>query len=93
MSAREYLADHVDDVEAMLQFLPEEDRDDVRAVSRPHLALRELDSYLAALRQIAETSRWYANNGQRDQHEVDHALCVEIVSLAERALEDQSVTR
>jgi len=41
----------------------------------------------AALTQIAETARWYADNGQRDPHEVDHALCVEILSMAERALD------
>lgn len=49
--------------------------------------LEETERYRLALEQIAETSRWYADNGQRLAHEVDHALCVEIVSLAERALD------
>lgn len=42
--------------------------------------------YRSAVEQIAETSRWYADNGGRDPLEVDHALCVEILSLAEGAL-------
>jgi len=41
----------------------------------------------AALREIAQTARWYANNGQRLPLEVDHALCVEVLDLAERALD------
>ncbi len=41
-----------------------------------------------ALRQIAETARWYANNGQRLAQEVDHALCVEVLSMAESAVDD-----
>lgn len=40
-----------------------------------------------ALRKIAETARWYAENDARLAHEVDHALCVEILDLAERALD------
>ena len=45
-----------------------------------------------ALREIAATSRWYADNDARLQHEVDHALCVEIVSCAEDALAALSAT-
>ena len=40
-----------------------------------------------ALERIAETARWYANNSDRLPHEVDHALCVEVLSIAEAALE------
>lgn len=39
-----------------------------------------------ALREIVEVARWYANNDQRLAHEVDHALCVEVLSIAEKAL-------
>lgn len=41
---------------------------------------------LDALRKIAETAQWYANNGDRLPNEVDHALCVEVLSLAMDAL-------
>ena len=37
------------------------------------------------LAEIAEKCRWYADNPQRDPHEVDHALCVEILAMAEEA--------
>lgn len=40
----------------------------------------------SAVEQIAETARWYADNPNRLAHEVDHALCVEILSMAEEAL-------
>ena len=40
-----------------------------------------------SMRQILETARWYADNGDRLPHEVDHALCVEILDLAQRALD------
>lgn len=43
--------------------------------------------YFAALVAIEAKARWYAENDQRDPQEVDHALCVEILSLAEDALE------
>lgn len=39
-----------------------------------------------ALAEIESKARWYADNDARDPHEVDHALCVEILDLAERAL-------
>ena len=39
-----------------------------------------------ALREIAQTARWYADNDARLAHEVDHALCVEILSTAEDAV-------
>ncbi len=57
-----------------------------------HIARAHRDEMLArvraeeALRQIAETARWYANNGDRLPLEVDHALCIEILSVAEEAL-------
>lgn len=44
-------------------------------------ALRE------ALKQIVEKARWYADNDVRDPQEVDHALCVEVLALAEDALD------
>jgi hypothetical protein len=44
-----------------------------------------VDALKAAVTQIAETARWYANNDQRLPLEVDHALCVEILDVAERA--------
>ena len=47
---------------------------------------RDYAKLIDALGEIAKTARWYADNGQRLPHEVDHALCVEILSLAEEAL-------
>ena len=41
-----------------------------------------------ALGEIEGKARWYADNLQRDPHEVDHALCVEILDLARKALDD-----
>lgn len=46
----------------------------------------ERDSLRAALTSIAEKARWYAELDSRLAHEVDHALCVEILALAEDAL-------
>ena len=45
-----------------------------------------LEAAETALREIAATARWYADNGSRLAHEVDHALCVEILSTAEDAV-------
>lgn len=49
---------------------------------------RELNE---ALRSIAEKARWYAENPSRLDHEVDHALCVEVLSLAEDAITEPYV--
>jgi hypothetical protein len=57
-------------------------RDAAVAVERRFWAQRD------ALKAIYDTAQWYANNGQRLAHEVDHALCVEILDEAQRALED-----
>lgn len=48
--------------------------------------INERNRYARALWDIAEKAKWYANNSQRDPQEVDHALCVEILALAEDAL-------
>jgi hypothetical protein len=40
-----------------------------------------------ALGEIEGKARWYADKDQRDPQEVDHALCVEILDLAQRALD------
>ena len=45
-----------------------------------------VDRQQEALRDIEIKARWYADNAQRDPHEVDHALCVEVLDIAERAL-------
>lgn len=37
---------------------------------------------------IQETAHWYADNGDRLPHEVDHALCVQVLDYAEKGLED-----
>jgi hypothetical protein len=52
---------------------------DLAALKKENERLREV------LTAIAETGRWYADNDQRLPHEVDHALCVEILSMAESA--------
>ncbi len=46
----------------------------------------ERDAMRAALTSIAEKARWYAGLDCRLAHEVDHALCVEILALAEETL-------
>lgn len=48
-------------------------------------AVARVEELEAALRRIHETARWYADNDARLAHEVDHALCVEIVSYCEDA--------
>jgi hypothetical protein len=49
-----------------------------------HAASRRL---VATLGEIEGKARWYADNDGRDPQEVDHALCVEILDLAQRALD------
>ena len=44
--------------------------------------LAERDRLSERLQQIEETAQWYADNPERLAHEVDHALCAEILSLA-----------
>ena len=46
----------------------------------------EAKKYAKALGEIEGKARWYADNLDRDPREVDHALCVEILDLAQRAL-------
>jgi uncharacterized protein YjcR len=46
----------------------------------------EIERMREALRSIEETARWYADNGERLPLEVDHALCVEVLDLAQRGL-------
>ncbi len=48
--------------------------------------LAENQRYEKALTAIHETARWYADNGNRLALEVDHALCVEVLSAAREAL-------
>lgn len=48
--------------------------------------LDQVELLTRALREIADTARWYAENVERLPQEVDHALCVEVLSLAEEAL-------
>lgn len=66
-------------------------RQELYALSDAHDALadaltRERDEAREALAAIEETARWYADNGDRLPHEVDHALCVEVLSSAADAL-------
>lgn len=42
---------------------------------------------VSVLGEIEGKARWYADNLHRDPQEVDHALCVEILDLAQRALD------
>jgi hypothetical protein len=49
-------------------------------------AMRRADDLGAALVSIAEKADWYAKNDQRDPQEVDHALCVEVLTLAQEAI-------
>ena len=46
--------------------------------------------YFATLTAIENKARWYAENDARDPQEVDHALCVEILALAEEAIEGRN---
>lgn len=63
-------------------------RKDMRdALDRLEAAARDLAQARQALQRIAYTAGWYADNGSRLPHEVDHALCVEILSEAEGALD------
>lgn len=59
----------------------------VRELSHTVIAGKQRREQLEhTLEDIAAKARWYADNDQRDPHEVDHALCVEILDVAERAL-------
>lgn len=50
-------------------------------------AIRRAEQLSAGLEAIAGIARWYADNDARDPQEVDHALCVEVLSRAQKALD------
>lgn len=62
------------------------DRGEKAAAEVARLTARLADTK-KALEEIRDTAHWYASVHQGPQHEVDHALKVEILDVAEKALE------